>query len=159
MAVANGLANAKKILDEVHTGRRQYDFVEVMACPGGCIGGGGQPRSKARGEGRLAGGWVGGWVGWLAGCLGRRAFSPLVGWVAWRLQCPEGRAAQPAWEMSSKWAAALCLAALYLQRGVHLRGGLAFLGRQHHIMQAPSMGVATPAERVSDSGPEMMFQQ
>ncbi len=34
VAVANGLSNAKKVLDEVHTGRKQYDFVEVMACPG-----------------------------------------------------------------------------------------------------------------------------
>ncbi|GAB4814569.1 hypothetical protein N2152v2_001615 [Parachlorella kessleri] len=46
VAVANGLGNAKKILTEVKEGRKNYHFVEVMACPGGCIGGGGQPRSK-----------------------------------------------------------------------------------------------------------------
>ncbi|GAB4821487.1 hypothetical protein N2152v2_008533 [Parachlorella kessleri] len=48
VAVAHGLQNAKKVLDEVQAGRKQYEFVEVMACPGGCIGGGGQPRSKDR---------------------------------------------------------------------------------------------------------------
>ncbi|MBE3574002.1 MAG: (2Fe-2S)-binding protein [Firmicutes bacterium] len=43
-AVVNGLANAGKLLDSIRRGERQYDFVEFMACPGGCIGGGGQPR-------------------------------------------------------------------------------------------------------------------
>jgi hypothetical protein len=38
--------NAKKLLKGVQEGGKQYHFVEVMACPGGCIGGGGQPRSK-----------------------------------------------------------------------------------------------------------------
>lgn len=46
VAVANGLGNAKKVLEAVKSGTKQYEFVEVMACPGGCIGGGGQPRSK-----------------------------------------------------------------------------------------------------------------
>ncbi|GAB4814116.1 hypothetical protein N2152v2_001162 [Parachlorella kessleri] len=46
VAVANGLGNAKKVLDGIKKGSSEYDFVEVMACPGGCIGGGGQPRSK-----------------------------------------------------------------------------------------------------------------
>jgi len=41
--VANGLGNAKKILEDLKAGRVKYDYVEVMACPGGCIGGGGQP--------------------------------------------------------------------------------------------------------------------
>lgn len=43
VAVASGLANAKRLCDAVLAGRASYDFVEVMACPGGCVGGGGQP--------------------------------------------------------------------------------------------------------------------
>lgn len=43
VAVVNGLGNAKHLLDELAAGRVSYDFVEVMACPGGCVGGGGQP--------------------------------------------------------------------------------------------------------------------
>ncbi|MCI1653723.1 MAG: [FeFe] hydrogenase, group A [Lachnospiraceae bacterium] len=43
IAVVNGLANADKLLTALHKGKVQYDFVEVMACPGGCVGGGGQP--------------------------------------------------------------------------------------------------------------------
>jgi iron-only hydrogenase group A len=43
VAVVNGLANAEKILSDIASGSKKYDFVEVMACPGGCIGGGGQP--------------------------------------------------------------------------------------------------------------------
>lgn len=43
VAVANGLNNAKTILEEVKAGGTQYHLVELMACPGGCIGGGGQP--------------------------------------------------------------------------------------------------------------------
>ncbi|MCD6179415.1 MAG: iron hydrogenase small subunit [Bacteroidales bacterium] len=43
VAIANGLINARKIMDEVAAGKSPYHFIEVMACPGGCIGGGGQP--------------------------------------------------------------------------------------------------------------------
>ncbi len=43
MAVVNGLANAKKAVDSVKNGEKDYHFIEIMACPGGCIGGGGQP--------------------------------------------------------------------------------------------------------------------
>ncbi len=43
VAVANGLTNAKTILEKVKTGEKQYHLIELMACPGGCIGGGGQP--------------------------------------------------------------------------------------------------------------------
>ena len=43
VAVANGLTNAKTILDKVKAGEKQYHLIELMACPGGCIGGGGQP--------------------------------------------------------------------------------------------------------------------
>ncbi len=45
IAVANGLGNAKKLIAEMKAGSAKYDFIEVMACPSGCIGGGGQPRS------------------------------------------------------------------------------------------------------------------
>ena len=43
VAVVSGLANARNLLEDVRAGRAEYDFVEVMACPGGCAGGGGQP--------------------------------------------------------------------------------------------------------------------
>jgi iron only hydrogenase large subunit-like protein len=43
VAVAHGTANAKKIMDKVRSGEANYHFVEIMGCPGGCIGGGGQP--------------------------------------------------------------------------------------------------------------------
>jgi len=43
VAVVNGLANAKKLFDEIRNGRDDIQFIEVMACPGGCVGGGGQP--------------------------------------------------------------------------------------------------------------------
>ncbi|HPG41686.1 MAG TPA: NADH-dependent [FeFe] hydrogenase, group A6 [bacterium] len=43
VAVANGLTNAKTILEKVKAGEKQYHLIELMACPGGCIGGGGQP--------------------------------------------------------------------------------------------------------------------
>lgn len=43
VAVVNGIANAEKLLTELGTDPHAYDYVEVMACPGGCIGGGGQP--------------------------------------------------------------------------------------------------------------------
>ncbi len=42
-AVAHGLVNAKKVMDSVKNGTSNYHFIEVMACPGGCLGGGGQP--------------------------------------------------------------------------------------------------------------------
>ncbi len=44
VAVAHSLGNAEKLLQRVHSGESEYHFVEVMTCPGGCIGGGGQPR-------------------------------------------------------------------------------------------------------------------
>ena len=42
-AVAHGLGNARRLIEALKDGSVQYDFVEVMACPGGCAGGGGQP--------------------------------------------------------------------------------------------------------------------
>lgn len=44
VAVAHGLGNAKDLLEKIKAGEAEYHFVEVMTCPGGCIGGGGQPR-------------------------------------------------------------------------------------------------------------------
>jgi iron-only hydrogenase group A len=43
VGVANGMANSKIILDKIARGEKQFHIVELMACPGGCIGGGGQP--------------------------------------------------------------------------------------------------------------------
>jgi len=62
VAVAHGLGNARKLLTKVRkqleeTGKSEYTFIEIMACPGGCVGGGGQPkgsdfaRRARRGEG------------------------------------------------------------------------------------------------------------
>lgn len=52
VAVAHGLGNARKVSEEIRDGKADYDFLEVMACPGGCIMGGGQPikNSKTRAE-------------------------------------------------------------------------------------------------------------
>lgn len=52
VVVAHGLSNAKKVLDEIKNGEADYQFVEIMACPGGCVMGGGQPikSSKVRSE-------------------------------------------------------------------------------------------------------------
>lgn len=47
VCVASGLANAKIVLDGVRSGQMQYDFIEFMACPGGCVNGGGQPLHPA----------------------------------------------------------------------------------------------------------------
>lgn len=50
--VVSGLSNARKIMNEIKEGKADYQFVEIMACPGGCIMGGGQPikNSKTRSE-------------------------------------------------------------------------------------------------------------
>ena len=47
VCVASGLHNVKRVLDGIRDGSLQYDFVEFMACPGGCINGGGQPIQHA----------------------------------------------------------------------------------------------------------------
>ena len=44
LAVVHGLGNVRKLMDRIARGEAEYHFVEVMTCPGGCIGGGGQPR-------------------------------------------------------------------------------------------------------------------
>ncbi len=43
VAVAHGLGNARKLMNEIRSGKSKYHAIEIMACPGGCIGGGGQP--------------------------------------------------------------------------------------------------------------------
>lgn len=46
LAVVSGLGNARRVLEKIKSGEKTYDFVEVMACPGGCVGGAGQPVSS-----------------------------------------------------------------------------------------------------------------
>ena len=48
VAVAHGTANAAKLLDSIRRGEKQYHFIEVMGCPGGCVTGGGQPIVSAQ---------------------------------------------------------------------------------------------------------------
>ena len=43
VAVAHGIANAQKVVEKVKSGKSDWHFIEIMACPGGCIGGGGNP--------------------------------------------------------------------------------------------------------------------
>jgi iron-only hydrogenase group A len=43
VAVAHGLGNARRLMDKIVDGTAKYAFIEIMACPGGCVGGGGQP--------------------------------------------------------------------------------------------------------------------
>ena len=50
VAVASGLLNARALLDQVRAGRKDLHFIEVMTCPGGCIGGGGQPLGTSLAE-------------------------------------------------------------------------------------------------------------
>ena len=46
ICIVHGLGNARKIMEKVRNKQVEYHFIEVMACPGGCIGGGGQPKSN-----------------------------------------------------------------------------------------------------------------
>lgn len=48
IAVAHGLGNARKLLESIRSGEKQYEFIEIMACPGGCVTGGGQPICSAK---------------------------------------------------------------------------------------------------------------
>ena len=45
VCVLSGTANAGQVLEDIRSGKRAYDFIEIMACPGGCVNGGGQPSS------------------------------------------------------------------------------------------------------------------
>jgi NADH-quinone oxidoreductase subunit G len=49
VAIAHGGSNVVKLMDKIRSGEAFYHFVEIMACPGGCIGGGGQPKSSVPG--------------------------------------------------------------------------------------------------------------
>lgn len=48
VAIAHGTANAAKLLDQIRSGKKKYTFIEIMACPGGCVTGGGQPIVSAQ---------------------------------------------------------------------------------------------------------------
>jgi NADH-quinone oxidoreductase subunit G len=50
ICVTSGLANARKVLESIKSGEKSYHFIEVMACPGGCVMGGGQPAEGARAQ-------------------------------------------------------------------------------------------------------------
>lgn len=53
IAVAQGLANCRKVMEEIKAGKSKYHFVEVMTCPGGCIMGGGQPQTTSMQKAKL----------------------------------------------------------------------------------------------------------
>ena len=57
-AVSHGMANGEALLDAIRAGIVEYDFVEVMACPSGCAGGGGQPIDGSESERGLARGQI-----------------------------------------------------------------------------------------------------
>ena len=48
VAVAHGTANASRLLEKIKSGEKEYHFIEVMGCPGGCVNGGGQPIVSAQ---------------------------------------------------------------------------------------------------------------
>jgi len=50
IGIAHGLGNARKLLDDVRSGKSKYHAIEIMACPGGCIGGGGQPQHHGKSD-------------------------------------------------------------------------------------------------------------
>lgn len=56
VAIVSGLKNADDLIKKVLSGEKQYDFIEVMACPGGCICGAGQPVTDSEGRGRRSAG-------------------------------------------------------------------------------------------------------
>ncbi len=56
IAIVSGLKNAEIILEQIKTGEKHYDFMEVMTCPSGCIGGAGQPHVKKRSRHKKADG-------------------------------------------------------------------------------------------------------
>jgi NADH-quinone oxidoreductase subunit G len=53
VAIACGLGNARRLLEEIRAGKSHYHLIEIMACPGGCVGGGGQPFVDAKVEGQV----------------------------------------------------------------------------------------------------------
>lgn len=50
IGIAHGLGNARKLLEEIREGKSEFHAIEIMACPGGCIGGGGQPQHHGKSE-------------------------------------------------------------------------------------------------------------
>jgi len=50
LGIAHGLGNARKLLEEIQAGKSEFHAIEIMACPGGCIGGGGQPQHHGKSE-------------------------------------------------------------------------------------------------------------
>ena len=46
--MAHGLGNARKLLNNIREGKAEYEFIEIMGCPGGCVTGGGQPIVSSR---------------------------------------------------------------------------------------------------------------
>lgn len=50
VAVAHGMANARQLMEQIRAGESPYHFIEIMACPGGCVGGGGQPITKTNAQ-------------------------------------------------------------------------------------------------------------
>lgn len=50
VGIAHGLGNARRLLEEIREGKSEYHAIEIMACPGGCIGGGGQPLHHGNSE-------------------------------------------------------------------------------------------------------------
>jgi NADP-reducing hydrogenase subunit HndD len=50
IGIAHGLGNARKLLNEIESGKSHYHAIEIMSCPGGCIGGGGQPYHHGHSE-------------------------------------------------------------------------------------------------------------
>ena len=53
VAIIDGISNAKKVLEEVKNGTSKYDYIEIMNCVGGCIGGGGQPKINIMKEDKI----------------------------------------------------------------------------------------------------------
>ncbi|MGN0964531.1 MAG: NADH-dependent [FeFe] hydrogenase, group A6 [Dysosmobacter sp.] len=58
VAVVSGLANTRRLMEAIDKGKADYDFVEVMACPGGCAGGGGQPIHNGEERAEARGNWL-----------------------------------------------------------------------------------------------------
>lgn len=50
VGIAHGLGNARRLLEDIRNGHNEYHAIEIMACPGGCIGGGGQPLHHGRAD-------------------------------------------------------------------------------------------------------------
>ncbi len=53
IAIANSLSSVRDLIEKVKSGEKEYHFIEMMTCPGGCIGGGGQPKHKGNYKGNL----------------------------------------------------------------------------------------------------------